>query len=39
MLTLDKRTGTVTCDLPGLATLAQEQLDRALDARTGCPTD
>ena len=35
MLTLDKRTGTVTCDLPGLATLAQEQLDRALDARTG----
>lgn len=35
MLTLDKRTGTVTCDLPGLATLAQEQLDHALDARTG----
>ena len=23
MLTLDKKTGTVTCDLPGLATLAQ----------------
>ena len=35
MLTLDKRTGTVTCDLPGLATLAQERLDHALDARTG----
>jgi hypothetical protein len=35
MLTLDKRTGTVTCDLPGLATLAQEELDRATDARTG----
>ena len=35
MLTLDKRTGTVACDLPGLATLAQEQLDRAIDARTG----
>ncbi len=25
----------ITCDLPGFATLAQEQLDRALDARTG----
>ena len=35
MLALDKRTGRVTCDLPGLATLAQEQLDRAIDARTG----
>ena len=35
MLTLDKKTGTVTCDLPGLATLAQEELDRATDARTG----
>ncbi len=35
MLTLDKRSGTVTCDLPGLATLAQEELDRAIDARTG----
>jgi len=35
LLTLDKRTGTVTCDLPGLATLAQEHLDHALDARTG----
>jgi hypothetical protein len=35
MLALDKRTGAVTCDLPGLATLAQEELDRATDARTG----
>jgi hypothetical protein len=35
MLTLDKRSGRVTCDLPGLATLAQEQLDHALAARTG----
>ncbi|WP_439626833.1 hypothetical protein [Gemmata sp.] len=35
LLTLDKRTGTVTCDLPGLATLAQEELDRAIDARSG----
>ncbi len=35
MLVLDKRTGTVSCDLPGLATLAQEHLDRAIDARTG----
>jgi hypothetical protein len=35
MLTLDKLTGRVTCDLPGLATLAQEHLDRAIDARTG----
>ena len=35
MLALDKRTGTVACDLPGLATLAQEHLDRAIDARTG----
>jgi len=35
MLKLDKRTGTVTCDLPGLATLAQEHLDRAIEARTG----
>jgi hypothetical protein len=34
-LTLNKRTGTVTCDLPGLATLAQEHLDRAIEARTG----
>jgi hypothetical protein len=35
MLSLNKRTGQVTCDLPGLATLAQESLDRAIDARTG----
>jgi hypothetical protein len=35
MLTLDKATGRVTCDLPGLATLAQEELDRCLEARTG----
>src|SRR5689334_21958318 len=35
MLTLDKQTGRVTCDLPGLATLAQEELDRAVEARTG----
>ncbi len=37
LLTLDKKTGTVTCDLPGLATLAQEELDRCLDARSGTP--
>jgi hypothetical protein len=35
MLTLDKATGKVTCDLPGLATLAQEELDRCIEARTG----
>ncbi len=35
LLTLCKETGRVTCDLPGLATLAQEELDRALDARSG----
>jgi hypothetical protein len=35
MLALDKATGRVTCDLPGLATLAQEHLDHAIDARTG----
>ncbi|MFO0806434.1 MAG: DUF6744 family protein [Gemmataceae bacterium] len=35
MLSLDKRTGRVTCHLPGLATLAQEQLDHAIEARTG----
>ena len=35
MLTLDKRTGTVSCELPGLATLAQEELDRCIDARSG----
>src|SRR6185436_11504578 len=30
LLRLDKQTGVVRCDLPGLATLAQEQLDRAM---------
>ena len=35
MLALDKSTGEVTCDLPGLATLAQGQLDHCLRARTG----
>ena len=35
MLTLDKQTGGVTCALPGLATLAQEELDRCISARTG----
>jgi hypothetical protein len=34
-LTLDKQTGTVTCELPGLATMAQEELDRCIAARTG----
>ena len=35
MLTLDKQTGGVTCALPGLATMAQEELDRCIAARTG----
>jgi hypothetical protein len=35
MLSLEKTTGKVTCSLVGLATLAQEELDRCLDARTG----
>src|SRR3954451_11544852 len=35
MLTLDKKTDAVRCDLPGLATLAQEHLDHATDARNG----
>ena len=35
MLVLDKQTGTVSCDLPGLASLAQEELDRCVAARTG----
>ena len=35
LLALDKKTGTVTCDLPGLAAVAQEHLDHAIDARTG----
>src|SRR3954470_15921325 len=30
LLTLAKATGTVTCPLPGLATLAQEELDRCI---------
>jgi hypothetical protein len=35
MLTLDKRAGAVACELPGLATLAQEELDRCIAARSG----
>ena len=35
MLTLDKQTGAVSCELPGLATVAQEQLDRCIAVRTG----
>ncbi len=35
MLTLDKQTGSVTCELPGLATLAQEELDRCIAVRNG----
>src|SRR5262249_27657725 len=35
LLTLEKATGRVSCELPGLATLAQELLDDALEARTG----
>ena len=35
MLTLDKQTGEVACELPGLATLAQEELDRCVAVRTG----
>ena len=35
MLTLDKTSGRVTCDLPGLATAAQEEMDRCVAARTG----
>ena len=35
MLKLEKQTGSVTCDLPGLATLAQEELDRCIAVRTG----
>ncbi len=34
-LTLDKQTGSVSCELPGLATLAQEELDRCIAVRTG----
>jgi len=35
MLTLDKQSGSVSCELPGLATLAQEELDRCVAVRTG----
>ena len=35
MLTLDKQTGAVSCELPGLATLAQDELDRCIAHRTG----
>ena len=35
LLTLDKQTGLVTCDLPGLGALAQDELDRCVAARTG----
>src|SRR5689334_13753375 len=35
MLTLEKATGKVTCPLPGLASLAQDELDRCVAARTG----
>src|SRR5215218_6296029 len=34
-LTLDKQTGSVSCELPGLATMAQEELDRCIAVRTG----
>jgi hypothetical protein len=35
LLTLEKARGLITCDLPGLATLAQEELDRCIAGRTG----
>jgi hypothetical protein len=35
LLVLDKESGKVTCELSGLATLAQEKLDEAIVARTG----
>jgi hypothetical protein len=35
VLALDKKSGAVTCDLPGLATLAQEEVDRCVAHRTG----
>lgn len=35
LLTLNKTTGQVSCPLPGLATLAQEELDRCIAVRTG----
>jgi hypothetical protein len=33
LLQLEKVTGKVTCDLPGLATVAQEELDRCIASR------
>jgi hypothetical protein len=35
LLRLDKQTGVVNCHLPGLAQLAQERLDHALENRSG----
>ena len=35
LLTLTKTTGQVSCPLPGLAGLAQEELDRCIAVRTG----
>jgi uncharacterized protein DUF6744 len=35
LLTLDKTSGKVSCKLSSLATLAQEELDRCIEARTG----
>src|SRR3954453_5215709 len=35
LLVLDKESGTVSCELSGLATMAQEKLDDAIVARTG----
>jgi hypothetical protein len=35
LLVLEKATGQVSCPLPGLATLAQDELDRCIAARTG----
>jgi hypothetical protein len=35
MLELDKKSGRVSCDLPGLATLAQVELDRCIAVRSG----
>ena len=35
MLSLQKSTGKVTCELEGLATIAQEELDRCIAARPG----
>src|SRR4029079_11587525 len=35
LLKLEKQTGTVSCELPALAGLAQEELDRCIALRTG----